>query len=91
MTALVVGRNGNVDKLGRRVGIAESEDGDVDVAGLLDGLSVGTGVGNDNEARLFERTGDVIGEVTRGKTTSDGDSTSVSGEFENSALTVGTS
>lgn len=91
MTALVVCRDGHVDKLGWRVGIAESKDWDVNVAGLLDGLSVGAGVGNDNEAGLFERTGDVVGEVTRGETTSDGDGTGVSGKLEDSALTVGTS
>lgn len=91
MASLVVGRNGNVDELGWRVGIAESEDWDVDVAGLLNGLSVGAGVGNDDEAGLFERTGDVVGEVTRGETTSDGDSSGVGGKLEDSALTVGTS
>ena len=91
MTTLVVGRNGNVNELGRRVGIAESEDWDVNVAGFLDGLGVGAGVGNNDEAGLLERTGDVVGEVTRSETTSNGDGTGVSGKFENSALTVGTS
>lgn len=91
MTTLVVGRDGNVDKFGWRVGIAEGEDWDVDVAGLLDGLSVGAGVGYDDEAGLLERTGDVVGEVTWSETTSDGDSTGVSGKLQDSALAVGTS
>lgn len=91
MTALIVGRDGNVDKLGRRVGIAESEDWDVDVTGLLDSLRVGAGVRDDDKAGLLERTGNVVGEVTGSKATSNGDSTGVSGELQDSALTVGTS
>jgi hypothetical protein len=66
-------------------------DRDVDVGSFLDSLSVGAGVGDNNQARLLERAGDVIGEVTGGETTSNGDGTGVRGELENSTLTVGTS
>lgn len=88
MTTLVVGGDGNIDELGGGVGIAESNDGDVDVRGLLDGLSVGAGVGHDDEARLLERAGDVVGEVTRGEAASNGDSTSVGSKLEDSTLAV---
>ncbi len=39
---------------------------DVDVGGLSDGLVVNSGVGDDDDPRLLERSGDVVGEVTRG-------------------------
>lgn len=90
MTTLVVGGDGNIDVLGRRVGVAERDDGDVDVRGLLDGLGIGAGVGGDDEAGLLERTGDVVGEVTGGETTSNGGGTGVGGELQDSTLTVGT-
>lgn len=90
MTALVVGGNGNVDVLGGGVGVAKGDDGDVDVAGLLDSLGVGAGVGDDNQAGLLEGTGDVVGEGTGGEATGDGDGACVGGELEDSALAVGT-
>ena len=90
VATLVVGGDGNIDVRGGRVGIAEGDDGDVDVAGLTDGLGIGAGVGNDDEAGLLERTGDVVGEGTGGEATGDGDGTGVGGELEDSALAVGT-
>ena len=90
VAALVVGGDGNVDKVGWRVGVAQSNDGDVDVAGLLDGLGVGAGVRHNNQAGLLERTGDVVGEGTGGKTTGNGLGAGVRGELEDSALAVGT-
>ena len=90
VTSLVVGWNGNIDVLGGRLGIAESDDWNVDVACLLDSLSVGARVGDDDETGLLERASDVVGEVTRGETTSDGSGTGVRGELQNSALTVRT-
>lgn len=66
-------------------------DGDVDVGSLLDSLSIGARVGDDDQARLLERAGDVVGEVTGGEATSDGNGTGVGSELEDSALTVGTS
>lgn len=62
MLGLVVGWDGNIDELQRRVGIAESDDWNVDVAGLSDSLVVDSGVGNDNESGLLEGSGNVIGE-----------------------------
>jgi hypothetical protein len=90
VTTLVVGGDGNIDVLGGRVGVAERDDGNVDVRGLLDGLGIGTGIGGDDEAGLLERTGDVVGEVTGGETTSDGRGTSVGGELQDGTLTVRT-
>ena len=72
MTTLVVGWDGNIDELGGGVGIAESDDGNVDVGSLLDGLGIGAGIGDDDEAGFLEGSGDVVGEVTGGETTSDG-------------------
>jgi hypothetical protein len=90
VATLVVGRDGNVDVLGGRVGVGQGNDGDVDVRGLLDGLGVGARVGDDDQAGLLERTGDVVGEGTGGESTGDGDGTSVGGELEDGTLAVGT-
>lgn len=60
MLGLVVGGDGNIDELQRRVGIAESDDWDVDVAGLSDSLVVDSGVGDDDESGLLEGSGNVI-------------------------------
>lgn len=66
-------------------------DGNVDVGSLLDSLSIGTGIGDDDQARLLERAGNVIGEVTRGEATSNGNSTGVGSELEDGTLSIGTS
>jgi len=91
VAALVVGGDGNVDELGRRVGIAQGDDGDVDVAGLLDGLGIGARVRDDNQARLLERAGDVVGEGAGGEAAGDGLGARVGGELEDGTLAVGTS
>ncbi len=91
MATFVVCWNSDVDKLGGGVRIAESNDGDVDVARFLDRLGVGPGVGHNDQTRLFERTSYVIGEVTGCETTSYRDSASVSSELEYRTLTVRTS
>ena len=90
MTTLVVCRNGNIDVLGGGVGVAEGDDRDVDVGSLLDSLGIGAGIGDDDQARLLERAGDVVGEVTGGEATCDSDGTSVSGELEDGTLAIGT-
>ena len=90
VTTLVVGGDGNINVLGGGVGVAEGDDGDVDVAGLLDGLGVGARVGDDDQAGLLERTGDVVGEGTGGEATGDGRGTGVGGELKDGTLTVGT-
>jgi hypothetical protein len=90
VATLVVGGDGNVDVLGGRVGVGQGNDGDVDIAGLLDSLGVGARVGDDDQAGLLERAGDVVGEATGGEATGNGGSTGVSGELEDGTLTVGT-
>ena len=90
MTTLVVGGDGNIDELGGRVGIAEGNDGDVDVAGLLDSLGIGAGVRDDDQTGLLERPGNVIGERTGGEATGDGLGTGVGGELQDGTLAVGT-
>jgi hypothetical protein len=70
--------------------VSSYDDGDVDVGSLLDGLGVGAGVGDDDQTGLLERAGDVVGEVTGGEATGNGDGTGVSGELEDSTLAVGT-
>ena len=91
VTGLVVGGDSNIDELQGGIGVTESNDGDVDVGSLSDGLVVNTGVGNDNKTGLLERPGDVVGEATGGETTSDGLSTGVGGVLEDGTVTVGTS
>lgn len=88
VAGLVVGWDGNVDELSWGVSVAKGNDWDVDVGSLLDGLGIGTGVGNDDETGLLERAGDVVGEVTRGEATGNGDGTGVVGELQDSALSV---
>lgn len=61
MLGLVVGGDGNVDELQGSVGVAEGNDGDVDESRLSDGLVVDSGVGDDDDPGLLERSGDVVG------------------------------
>ena len=86
---LVVGGDGNVDVLEGRVGIAEGDDGDIDVGRLADGLGVGAGVGDDQEAGLTELLGDLVGEGTGGEASGDGLGAGVVGELKDSAHAVG--
>jgi hypothetical protein len=88
VSTLVVGWDGNIDELSWGIGIAEGNNWNVDVGSLLDSLSIGAGIGNNDEAGFFERAGDIIGEVTWGETTGNWRGTSVRGELENSTLTV---
>jgi hypothetical protein len=53
-------------------------------------LSVGSRVGDDDEAGFFEGASDIVGEVTGCETTSNGNGSGVRGELEDGALTVGT-
>lgn len=85
---LVVGRDGNVDVVEGRVGVADGDDGDVDVRRLADGLVVDARVGDDNQARLLERAGDVVGEVARGEAAGDGLRASVGRKLEDGTVTV---
>ena len=49
---------------------------------------VEAGVGNNDQPGFLEGAGDVVGEVTRGKTASDSLGTGVGSEFENSTVAV---
>ena len=91
MTTLVVCRDGNIDELGWGIGIAKSNDWNINVGSLLDSLGISAGIGNNDQAGFFERSSDVVSEVTGGEATSDGNSTGVRGELQDSTLTVGTS
>jgi hypothetical protein len=90
VTALVVGWDGYVNVFGGRVGVAESDDGDIDIGCFLDGLGVGAGVGDNDQTWFLERAGNVIGEVTWGEATCDGDGAGVGGELKDSTLAVRT-
>lgn len=68
---LVVGGDGNVDVAEGGVGVAEGNDGDVHVGRLTDGLVVNAGVGDDDEARLLVRPGDLVGEGSGGEAAGD--------------------
>lgn len=72
VSSLVVGWDRNIDVGERRVGITESDHWDVDVRCLLDGLSIGPWVGDDDQSWLLERSGDVVGEVTWGESSGNG-------------------
>ena len=89
MTTLVVRRDSHVHVLGRGVGVAQRNDGDVDVGGLFDGLGVGARVRDDDDARFFKGARDVVGEVARGEAACDGGGAGVGGELEDGALAVG--
>ena len=80
--ALVVAGNGNIDELGGRVDIAESNDGDVGVASLGDGLVVGPGIGDDQEAGLAEGGLDLVSEGAGSEATSDGAAVGVPGDVQ---------
>ena len=90
MTALIVGWDCDVDELGWGVGVAERDDGDIDIGGLLDGLGVGTRVGDDDETWFLERAGDVVGKVSWCEATCDRDCARVGCELQDGTLAVGT-
>ncbi len=90
MAALVVGWDGYIDEFAGGVGVTEGDDGDVDVGGFFDGLGVGSWVRNNDQSWFFEGAGDVVGEISWGETSCDGDGSCVRGEFEDGPLAVGT-
>ena len=64
MGALVVARDGHVNVLGGRVHVGKGNHGDVSVTSLSDGLMVGPGVSDQDQAGLAESGLDLIGECT---------------------------
>ena len=90
MTGLVVCWDSDINELSRGIGITESNDGNVDVGCFTDSLSVGAGIGDNDQTWLLERASDVVGEVTGREATSNGNGSSMSSELEDSTLTVRT-
>lgn len=60
----VVAGDDDIDEIEGSVGVAESNSGDVDVAGFDDGLVVALGVSDDQESGFLELLGDLIGECS---------------------------
>lgn len=87
VSGLVVGWDDNIDEADWGVGVADSNGGEVHVGSLTDGLVILVRVGDDEETWLLESLLDLVGESTRGVASSDGGSTNVLGELEDSALT----
>mmetsp|Transcript_76566 Transcript_76566/g.155408 ORF Transcript_76566/g.155408 Transcript_76566/m.155408 type:complete len:344 (+) Transcript_76566:305-1336(+) len=87
--ALVVGGDGNIDVGEGGVGVAERDHRHVHVRRLAHGLVVQQGVGHDQQARLAELLGDLVGEGTRGEAAGDGLGAGVLGVLQHSALGVG--
>ena len=90
LLTLVVDGDGNIDVLERGIGIAESDDGDVHVASLLDGLGIGTGISDNQQTGFNELFGDIIGQSTGGPAAGGGLGADVLGALENGTLTIGT-
>mmetsp|Transcript_2920 Transcript_2920/g.10078 ORF Transcript_2920/g.10078 Transcript_2920/m.10078 type:complete len:375 (+) Transcript_2920:6-1130(+) len=87
--ALVVCRDGDVDVLQRRVGVAEGDGGDVGVGGLGDGLVVGARVRQEQQPRLHELVRDLVGEGARREAAGDRRRARVLAVLEDGALAVG--
>lgn len=87
---LIVRGDGKVDELSGGIRIAQGNDGDVDVASLLDSLGVGARVRDDDQAGLLERPGDVVGERTGGEAAGDGLGAGVGRKLEHRTLAVRT-
>lgn len=91
MTTFVICGNGNIDILGGRVGVAKADDRNVHVGCFFDSLCVGPRIGDNDEAGFFERSGDVVREVTGGKATCDGRCSGMCSKFKDCSLAIRTS
>ena len=89
MLTSVVTWNSNIDVFGWGVQIGQSDDWDVNVRRFLNGLSIGSWVGNNDQSWFLERSGDVVGERTWGESTGNWGSTGVGSVLQDSSLTVG--
>ena len=85
----VVAWDGDVDVLQAGVGVAEGDDGDVDVRGLGDSLVIDTWVSADQDTGLTEGGLVLVSKGTRAETTSDGLGAGVVTELEDGTLTLG--
>ncbi len=54
-------------------------------------MCIGTGIGDDNETGLLERSSNVICKIPRSEPSGNCDGTGMSGELENRTLTIGAS
>jgi len=88
VSRLVVARDGNVNKLQRSVNVTKGDNGNVNVSSLPDSLVVDSGVGHDDQSRLFERTSDVVGERTGSKSSSNGLGAGESSVLEDGSVSV---
>jgi hypothetical protein len=85
----VVAGDGNIDEAKRRVRVAESNDGDVDVAGFLDGLEVRLRVSDDDDSGFLVLEGLVIGKSTRSPSgRGSGLAVGETSELDGSSLTI---
>ena len=85
----VIARNANIDVFQRRIAVAQCNAGNVHVAGFNNGLSVGTGIGDDQKTGFLEFLGVLIGKGTGGPSgLSSGSASNVLSEFNDGALTV---
>jgi len=87
--SLVVAWDGDIDKLGRRVGVAKSNDGDVDVRGFSDWLMIDSGIGDDEESGLSEGALVLVSERTGGVSAGNWGSSGLGGELEDGSLSLG--
>ena len=81
----VVARNGNVNELGWRISVAETNDWDVGIASLGDWLMIRSWVTDDQETGLTESSLDLISEGSRSETSSNGAAANIS---ENSKVSL---
>ena len=86
MDALDVSGDGNVDVLGGGIGVAERDNGDVNVTALHDGLVIGTGVCHNQKSGLLVSSLDLISECTRGESAGDGSSSGVKSKLQDGSL-----
>ena len=78
MDTLVVAGNGDVNKLGGAVNVAEGNNRDVDIGGLLDSLVVDARVSHHYEQRLLEGRLVGVSKCSGGEAARDSRSASVS-------------
>lgn len=86
VSRLGVAWDGDIDVLQRAVSVCESNDRNVDIRSLGDGLVVAQRVSDDQKTRLAESGLSLIGERTRSETSGNRSRSGVVGELQDSAL-----